>query len=291
MAPSDVPSVLSADAIRAAYHAVPPEFRDSPQFLSDGLSDRAGAPIVVKVECVNPIRSFKGRGTSIALAGLLRAREVSAGRGVATVSTGNFGQGVAYAARALGVPATVVVPQGANPVEARGDPPAGRADRRGGARRRRRRAPARARARRLGTAARRPRRPDRDRGRDAGARGDRRHRRRGRHQRGTSRDRGRVRAGRRRVADRGRRDVAAGPGRGRPGHRRPGPVGAGDGLSWRTGRVEVVPPEPSRADGLASATGNADLLPRAPQGRRRLRARARRGAPRCPARAARASSA
>jgi threonine dehydratase len=32
-------------------------------------------------------------------------------------------------------------------------------------------------------------------------------------------------------------------------------------LSWRTGRVEVVPPEPSRADGLASATGNADLLP------------------------------
>ena len=32
-------------------------------------------------------------------------------------------------------------------------------------------------------------------------------------------------------------------------------------LSWRTGRVEVVGPEPSRADGLASGTGNADLLP------------------------------
>jgi threonine dehydratase len=32
-------------------------------------------------------------------------------------------------------------------------------------------------------------------------------------------------------------------------------------LSWRSGRVEVVPPEPSRADGLATGTGNPDLLP------------------------------
>jgi threonine dehydratase len=108
---------LRAAAIRAAYRAVPAEFRDSPQFVSDPLSVRAGRPVLVKMETLNPIRSFKGRGTWLAVAGLVREGAISSGHGVATESTGNFGQGVAYAARGHRVPAAIVVPEGANPLK------------------------------------------------------------------------------------------------------------------------------------------------------------------------------
>ena len=50
--------------------AIDPVFTDSPQYVHDGLSARLGVPVVVKVETVNPIRSFKGRGTWIAMHGL-----------------------------------------------------------------------------------------------------------------------------------------------------------------------------------------------------------------------------
>jgi threonine dehydratase len=117
MARRDGSRGLSPDAIRAAHHSVPPEFRDTPQFVADALAELAGGPVVVKIETLNPIRSFKGRGTSLAVPGLVRGRSASASRGIATVSTGNFGQGVAYAARSHGVPAAVVVPEGANPLK------------------------------------------------------------------------------------------------------------------------------------------------------------------------------
>ena len=61
---------LTADAIRAAAGAIDPVFTDSPQFVHDGLTARLGVPVVVKVETVNPIRSFKGRGTWVAVHGL-----------------------------------------------------------------------------------------------------------------------------------------------------------------------------------------------------------------------------
>jgi threonine dehydratase len=63
--------------------------------------------VVVKVESVNPIGCFKGRGTWLALAQLVSDGEVGESRGVVLASAGNFGQGVAYAARAAGVPVAV----------------------------------------------------------------------------------------------------------------------------------------------------------------------------------------
>ncbi len=111
-------STISAATIRAAGSAIPAEFRDTPQFVSDALSDLAGAPVVVKVETINPIRSFKGRGTWLAVTELVRTGAIAANRGVATISTGNFGQGIAYAARAHGVPAAVALPSTANPRKA-----------------------------------------------------------------------------------------------------------------------------------------------------------------------------
>jgi threonine dehydratase len=105
---------LSADAIRAAHRAIHPAFTNSPQFVHDGLSSRLGVPVIVKVETVNPIRSFKGRGTWLAVNGLAAEDRIAADRPILCVSAGNFGQGVAYAARGLGIPAIVFVSRRAN---------------------------------------------------------------------------------------------------------------------------------------------------------------------------------
>ncbi len=105
---------LQPDAIRAAHARVDPVFRDSPQYVHEGLSARLGVPVIVKVETVNPIRSFKGRGTWIALAALAGEGRVGSERAVVCASAGNFGQGIAYAARALGVPAIVFCSTRAN---------------------------------------------------------------------------------------------------------------------------------------------------------------------------------
>jgi threonine dehydratase len=68
----------------------------------------------LKPECLQPTGAFKLRGATNAVAQLDReGRE----RGVVTHSSGNHGWAVAHAARAEGVPATVVVPIGSNPVK------------------------------------------------------------------------------------------------------------------------------------------------------------------------------
>ncbi len=105
---------LQPDVIRAAHFRIPHAFRDSPQFVHEGLSGRLGVPVIVKVETVNPIGSFKGRGTWIAIAALAGEGRIGAERPVVCVSAGNFGQGVAYAARALQVPAIVFCSTRAN---------------------------------------------------------------------------------------------------------------------------------------------------------------------------------
>ena len=101
--------------IEAAHGRIPVELRDSPQFVHDGLSSVAHKPVIVKVETANPIRTFKGRGTWLCVAGLAEERRATADRAVVAASTGNFGQGVAYAARAHGVRAAVYAHAAANP--------------------------------------------------------------------------------------------------------------------------------------------------------------------------------
>ena len=66
--------------------------------------------IYLKLENLQPIGSFKLRGALNAIS-QLPAAELEAG--VVTASAGNMGQGVAWAARELSIPATVVVPEGA----------------------------------------------------------------------------------------------------------------------------------------------------------------------------------
>jgi threonine dehydratase len=67
----------------------------------------APAEIYLKLENLQPINSFKIRGATNAIM-LAPARERA--KGLVTASAGNMAQGVAWAARELGVPATIVVP-------------------------------------------------------------------------------------------------------------------------------------------------------------------------------------
>jgi threonine dehydratase len=74
----------------------------------------APADIYLKLENLQPIGSFKIRGAANAIAHL-SANELQ--RGVLTASMGNMAQGVAWRARELGIPCTVVVPDTAPAVK------------------------------------------------------------------------------------------------------------------------------------------------------------------------------
>jgi threonine dehydratase len=74
------------------------------------LASVTDAVAYVKPESLQPIGSFKLRGAYNAVAQLSAAQRQ---RGVITYSSGNHGQGVAYAARAFGIPAVIVMPRNA----------------------------------------------------------------------------------------------------------------------------------------------------------------------------------
>jgi threonine dehydratase len=103
------PHRLSLERIAQAAAVIDPVFLDSPQFRVESLEPRLGCRLVVKVETLNPIRSFKGRGAELMVASL-------DGRPNLTCTTaGNFGQGMAFAARKRAMPLTIFTGVRANP--------------------------------------------------------------------------------------------------------------------------------------------------------------------------------
>ena len=111
--PSAIPHpLLNLDSIAKAARDIDPVFRNTPQFEADALGRRIGARLLLKVETVNPIRSFKGRGTDF----YLRAA-THVPRRLVTASAGNFGQGLAWAARSRGVALDVYAAESANPLK------------------------------------------------------------------------------------------------------------------------------------------------------------------------------
>jgi threonine dehydratase len=69
--------------------------------------DDAPAEIYLKLETLQPINSFKIRGAASAV---LLASAAERAKGLVTASAGNMAQGVAWVARDLGLPATILVP-------------------------------------------------------------------------------------------------------------------------------------------------------------------------------------
>lgn len=76
------------------------------------LDDAPPAEIWLKLENLQPIGSFKIRGAGNAV---LSAPREALADGLITTSTGNMAQGVAWMARELGVPATVIAPHNSSP--------------------------------------------------------------------------------------------------------------------------------------------------------------------------------
>ncbi len=105
------PHRLSLEHIADAAAVIDPVFLNSPQYLAEPLGRQLGCRLVVKVETLNPVRSFKGRGTEYLMASLHGQPHL------VCATAGNFGQGMAYAARKRGIPLTVFAAETANPLK------------------------------------------------------------------------------------------------------------------------------------------------------------------------------
>jgi threonine dehydratase len=103
---------LSPARIARACGMIDPPFRDTPQFEASALGERFGCRLVVKVETLNAIRSFKARGA------LFFVSELGDRPRLVCSSSGNFGQGMAYAARRYGLALTVFMSAPENPLKA-----------------------------------------------------------------------------------------------------------------------------------------------------------------------------
>ena len=101
------PDRVSLDRIVAARDVIRDRLHRTPMMTSTFLSDRAGAPIHLKLELFQKTGSFKPRGALNRVANLTDAERQ---RGLITLSAGNHAQAVAWAAREYGITATVVMP-------------------------------------------------------------------------------------------------------------------------------------------------------------------------------------
>jgi threonine dehydratase len=91
---------------------IDPVFLDSPTLPDASLGELLGCSLLLKVETMNPVRSFKGRGTDTVVARAGAARMICA-------SAGNLGQALAYSGARCGTDVTVVAGRTANPLKLR----------------------------------------------------------------------------------------------------------------------------------------------------------------------------
>jgi threonine dehydratase len=98
-------------SIEQAAVAIDPVFTNTPVVHQQALDDEIGCRLILKVESLGPLRSFKGRGTDWCLQSI----PGSNGTHIVTASAGNFGQGIAYASARHGFIATVFAAETANP--------------------------------------------------------------------------------------------------------------------------------------------------------------------------------
>lgn len=100
---------VTIDEIRAAAELIAGEVVRTPTVPAPSLSETYGAEVHLKLETLQRTGSFKDRGALVKLKSLSAAE---AQRGVIAVSAGNHAQGVASHAQRLGIPATILMPEG-----------------------------------------------------------------------------------------------------------------------------------------------------------------------------------
>jgi threonine dehydratase len=100
---------VTPDSIKAARERSRTHIAATPTLHSLALSDATGAKVFVKYENLQHTGSFKPRG---AIAKLTTLNDAQKKAGVIAMSAGNHAQGVAFHAGRLGIPATIVMPNG-----------------------------------------------------------------------------------------------------------------------------------------------------------------------------------
>lgn len=96
------------DDIVEASNRIRPHVHRTPVLTSRYFDDRFGARFFFKSEHLQKVGAFKARGACNAV---LLLDDATASRGVATHSSGNHAQALAYAARLRGIPCTIVMPR------------------------------------------------------------------------------------------------------------------------------------------------------------------------------------
>ncbi|MFU1477247.1 threonine ammonia-lyase [Roseovarius sp. C7] len=102
--------MTSIDMIRAAADRIDGHARHTPLLSSPFLDEIAGRRVLIKPECLQHTGSFKYRGARSAISALGAATRA---KGVIAFSSGNHAQGIALAARQMGAPAVIIMPEDA----------------------------------------------------------------------------------------------------------------------------------------------------------------------------------
>lgn len=100
---------VTAEDIDSAAARIASYVHRTPLLTSASVSDTAGVDVRLKCENLQRAGAFKIRGAANAV---LQLSEEQRSRGVVAFSSGNHAQGVALAARILGIRATIVMPEG-----------------------------------------------------------------------------------------------------------------------------------------------------------------------------------
>ena len=108
MTSPNISTIIDLADIRSAAARIRPYIHRTPLTSSRSLSERVGVEVRLKCENLQRAGSFKIRG---AMNALLQIDEAQRPRGVVAFSSGNHAQGVALAAKLLGIPATIVMPE------------------------------------------------------------------------------------------------------------------------------------------------------------------------------------
>jgi threonine dehydratase len=99
--------VVTLADVQAARQRIAGAVLRTPMLPARRLSELTGAEVFVKYENLQVTNSFKERGALAKLSALAPAERAA---GVVAMSAGNHAQAVAYHARRLGIPATIVMP-------------------------------------------------------------------------------------------------------------------------------------------------------------------------------------
>lgn len=101
---------ITREAICAAHESIKTHTHNTPVLTSSYINAIAGCELYFKCENFQKVGAFKARG---ALHAALQLSDDKKRHGIATHSSGNHGQAVAWAAKMLGIPAHIVMPENA----------------------------------------------------------------------------------------------------------------------------------------------------------------------------------